>query len=114
VRSKTGRMVLVGIPPEEVAAIVAYHALGGLGAGPLWPRWGSDEAFRRAFAHITRAAGLAGPWKTLRASAGTAFEIANPGMGHVFLGNTRDVFMKNYYDPRREPNSLPHAPRLMG
>lgn len=112
VRSKTGRLVLVGLPPEEVAAVVAYHAIAGRGTGPLWPRWGSEEAFRRAFGHITRAAGLAGPWKTLRASAGTAFELAHPGQGHLFLGNSRDVFLRNYYDPRREPATLPHAPRL--
>ncbi len=52
------------------------------------------------------------PGKTLRASAGTYYELANPGMGHVFLGNTRDVFLASYYDPRREPHDLPRAPDL--
>lgn len=111
-RQKTGQRVAVAIPTDEWQLVVIYAEIANVGNGPIWPRWGTPEAFRKAFRPIVAAAGLTGPWKTLRASAGTAYEIAHPGQGHIFLGNTRDVFMKNYYDPRREPGSLPHAPRL--
>ncbi len=109
-RQKTGGFVKVGLPDDEweLCLELATH-------DPLWRPWrlwGSREIFARTFARIVRDAGLTGPWKTLRASAGTAYELAHPGFGHVFLGNTRDVFLKNYYDPRREPNQLPHAPDL--
>lgn len=113
-RQKTGQRIAVAIPQDEWQSVVIFVELSGNQGGPIWPLWGSREAFRKAFRPIVNAAGLVGPWKTLRASAGTAYEIAHPGQGHIFLGNTRDVFMKNYYDPRREPNALPHAPRLMG
>lgn len=106
-RQKTGATVRVGLPPDEWTAAQRLAV-----DGHIWPQWGSREIFARTFARIVATAGLSGPWKTLRASAGTAYEIAHPGMGHIFLGNTRDVFMRSYYDPRREPGVLPHAPLL--
>lgn len=106
-RQKTGVTIRVGLPREEWELCVRIAV-----DGRIWPLWGSREIFARTFASIVSDAGLTGPWKTLRASAGTAYEIENPGLGHVFLGNTRDVFMRNYYDPRRERSTLPHAPTL--
>lgn len=109
-RSKTGGFVRVGLPEAEWETCLELAAFDP--QWRPWQPWGSREIFARTFAHITKQAGLTGPWKTLRASAGTAYELANPGMGHVFLGNTRDVFLRSYYDPRREPQDLPRAPDL--
>lgn len=112
-RRKTGQRVAVGFPADEWQAVLTYLDKSQHRDGPIWPLTCSRSVFARTFRGLARQAGLVGPWKTLRASAGTAYEIAHPGQGHIFLGNTRDVFMKNYYDPRREPESLPHAPRLL-
>lgn len=109
-RSKTGGFVRVGLPEAEWTDCLALSQHDP--DGRPWQPWGSREIFARTFAHIVKQAGLNGPWKTLRASAGTAYELAHPGMGHIFLGNTRDVFLKSYYDPRREPHDLPRAPDL--
>lgn len=113
-RTKTGAWAAMQIPADEWAEILRYAEISVLGDQELWPRFTCDEGFRSTFRKIRDAAGLNGPFKTLRASAGTAFEIAHPGFGHRFLGNTRDVFMRNYYDPRREDNDLPQAPSLRG
>lgn len=111
-RQKTGQRVNVGLPPDEWDAVVRFACWRRGVDGPVWPLWGTPEAFRRQFRLLVHSVGLDGSWKVLRASAGTAYELAHPGQGHMFLGNTRDVFLKSYYDPRRQPATLPHAPRL--
>ena len=109
-RKKTGCRISVSIPEDDMRLIVRFaHRYS---TSEIWPLWASPEMFRKTFRKIVKAAGLTGPFKTLRASAGTAYEIEHPGYGHLFLGNSRDVFMKNYFDTRRQPGELASAPKL--
>ena len=79
--------------------------------GPLWPMWGSDNAFRQDWFRIVRLSTVVyGPFKKIRKSVGTAAEIECPGAGHYLLGNTRAVFEKSYLDPMRI--ETPQPPEL--
>lgn len=93
-QNKTGKAIRARLRPSTLEAIEAWDR------GPdavLWPLWGSDECFRATFNRIVRDAGLPhAPWKTIRKSAGTAAEVAQPGAGHLLLGNTRRVFERHY------------------
>lgn len=111
-RSKTGHRVAVSLPTDEWERLLTYLSISCHTGGPIWPLWGSREIFRRTFGEIVAKAKLTGSFKKLRISAGTAYEVAHPGLGHQFLANTRDVFLRSYYDPRQEQAELPHAPRL--
>ena len=52
--------------------------------------------------------------KYLRSSSGTAVEKASPGRGHLHLGNTRDVFERNYLDESQTAFNRPLPPALIG
>ena len=87
-RQKTGEPVWVEIPDSLLCRLPASGSLFGLDC--------TDEWFRRQFAKIVAAAGLAGTWKKLRKSAGTSVEARHPGAGHLFLANSRKVFEQHY------------------
>lgn len=97
-RQKTGKTVLVGIPPELRAELPA--------AGLLFPLRTSGEYFRRMFRVIVKAAGLKGTFKKLRRSSGTEIELLHPGRGHIHLGNTRPIFEAHYWDKRRAASPM--------
>lgn len=93
---KTRKPVRVRIRPTTLAAIAT---LGRRPEALVWPLWATDTAFDQTFKKLVRGAGLPpGPWRTIRASAGTAAEVLCPGSGHLLLGNTRRVFERYYLD----------------
>lgn len=93
-RKKTGKRVLVAIPLNLLDELPA--------SGLLFPLITSEEYFRRCFRATVKVAGLRGTFKKLRRSSGTAVEIANPGRGHIHLGNSRLIFEAHYLDKARE------------
>ncbi len=102
-RSRTGKRVVAWLPTEILASRP--------GTGPLWPRQISAEMFRRHFAKIVTMAGLAGTFKRLRKSSGTAVEQLYPGRGHEHLANSRAVFERHYLAASHVPPAL-LPPRL--
>lgn len=101
-RHKTGETVVAWVPPELLDGLPA--------TGPLFPKRWSDEQFRKDFKRMVKAAGLAGTFKTLRKSSGTAAEQLTPGRGHEHLANSRRIFETHYLDRKRvhrEPIRLP-------
>jgi integrase len=60
-----------------------------------WPS--SGETFRDQVTTLVKKAGLrAGTWKWIRRGSGSDVELQQRGAGHEHLGNTRQVFEKNY------------------
>lgn len=105
-RHKTGKRVLVWIPRDFLAIIDHTRPK----TGPLWPWDQSHEWFRKKFAGIVKAAGVAGTFKRLRKSAGTWVEADHPGRGHEYLGHSRKIFETHYSD-RRQYAVAPIMPR---
>jgi integrase len=103
-RSKTGRLAVCR-PPATILDVLRSSE------SPPWRLQTSPEYFRREFALIVRAAGLAGTFKTIRKSAGTDAERLHPGRGHELLANSRRVFEWHYLDSRLEVE--PIGPRLL-
>lgn len=97
IQGKTGRTVQQELYRELLAEIDRYADTTGL----IWPMPGSRETFRKWFNRLVRQAGLVGTCKKLRKSAGTAYELLNPGMGQVLLGNERRTFERSYLDQSR-------------
>ena len=73
-------------------------SVSGIG---LEPTASTRETFRKWFGAIVKSSGLAGTCKKLRKSAGTEFEILNPGTGQILLGNERRTFERSYLDRSR-------------
>lgn len=93
-RQKTGKRVVVAIPPELLPELPTE--------GLLFPLRTTEEWFRRCFQGVVKRAGLCGTFKKLRRSSGTAIEMMHPGRGHIHLGNTRSIFETNYLDKQRD------------
>ncbi|HEX4129743.1 MAG TPA: tyrosine-type recombinase/integrase [Pirellulales bacterium] len=71
------------------------------------------DAIYRQFRALVAAAGLdRGTTRWLRRSSGTHVETLAPGLGHLHLGNGRDVFEKHYRDPRLVDYQVPMPPTL--
>lgn len=107
-RSRTGKAVVVYIPPRLVDHVES---------GPVWEWHGHPDVFRQQFKRIVARAGVSpGPFKQLRRSAGSNVEAQCPGRGHLYLGNTRAVFEKHYMRDESaipvRPVDLPNTPRL--
>ncbi len=108
-RSKTGKRVFVGIPPELASEVLAKAPE----EGPIWPLKISDEAFRQKFRNLVRWAGIpAGSFKRLRKTSGTLVELNSPGKGHRHLGNTKAIFEAHYED-QKVTNPDPTMPPLL-
>lgn len=71
---------------------------------------------RRQWSHwirmLFRLAGMVGTSKRIRQSSGTAVEAMHPGLGHLHLGNGRDVFTKHYLDAGVLARKKPRPPRI--
>lgn len=107
-QNKTQKPVKVRLRQATLAAIDAWGRTDDV---PLWPLWGTDNAFLYDWHRIVAGAGIPyGPFKRIRKSAGTAAEQVTPGAGHYMLGNTRAVFERSYLDPMRI--ETPQPPKL--
>jgi site-specific recombinase XerD len=109
IQHKTGRRHEVRLSATALAA-VQEHAQPARKL--VWPLWGRLERWRREAQALVRKAGLTGSIGQLRHSSGTAVELANPGHGHEFLGNTRAVFERHYLDRTLLPSERPRPPAL--
>ena len=106
---KTRKPVRVRLRDTTLTAIDSW---GRTDNGPLWPMWGTDNAFLYDWHRIVCRAEIPyGPFKRIRKSAGTAAEQVTPGAGHYMLGNTRAVFERSYLDPMRI--ETPQPPELV-
>lgn len=109
-RSKTGKRTFTAMPQNVMAEVLAFAPA----EGPVWELKTSDEAFRMRFRRLVRLAGIpAGSFKQLRKTSGTLLEKANPGKGHVHLGNTAEIFKKHYEDVKvtqANPTMPPELP----
>jgi integrase len=111
IQQKTGRHVVAALSPEALAAcrsLVEQH-----GSPLLFPLWCRLSCWRKIARRIVRRAGIGGAIGRLRHSAGTAVELASPGSGPQFLGNTPQVFYAHYFD-RSLSEKLPQPPALTG
>lgn len=102
---KTGKPIVCRVRQR---AKVALDTLGG--DVPL-KNWCAMCVWRRIAQRLVTDAGLPGSIGWLRHSAGTATDIAHPGKGYQFLGNTPAVFYANYFD-RSHIEDLPQPPEL--
>lgn len=109
IQAKTGRHVVASLNPEAMSAareLVAQH-----GSPLLFPQWCLLSCWRKIARRLVARAGIGGAIGRLRHSAGTAVELANPGSGPQFLGNTPAVFYAHYFD-RSLSTQLPCPPSL--
>ena len=106
---KTGKVIVCHLLPEAIAAVKAIakpprpHIFGGVVG---------RRVYYRQFAAIVKAAGLDGSTRWLRRTSGTLVEASHPGRGHEQTGNTRDVFLAHYCDPRLSRGRRVLPPRL--
>lgn len=98
VQRKTKRVVYSQLRPKTVAAIRLL--LESHESRLIFPPWKHISSWRKSFERLICRAGLDGTIGMLRHSAGTAAEEAFPGQGHLFLGNSRQVFERHYLDRR--------------
>lgn len=108
VQAKTGRVVHGRLRPAALAAIGEFLLRDRREL--VWPLWCNLEVWRTIARRLVRRAGLPGSIGWLRRSAATACELAHPGAGYQFLGNTPDVFFAHYFD--RSQVDVPQPPPL--
>lgn len=111
IQVKTGRPV-VGI--LDKAAMQAINELCDQHKLPtVFPLWCKLPTWRKIAKRLVKKANIGLSIGHLRHSAGTNVENRFPGKGPQFLGNTPEVFYRNYYD-RTLAEDLPNPYPLTG
>lgn len=95
-QGKTKKLITRRLAASTMA-VIDHHLPSG--REYLLPYSGSIRNLNKQFALIVSEAGLHGSLKHLRKSSGSEVESLNPGFGHQHLGNTAQVFDKNYRVP---------------
>lgn len=109
IQHKTKKVVRSHLHPETIACIRStFPPQRRL----IWPLWASLQSWKTAAKRLAVRAGLSGSVGRLRASSGTAVEVAFPGRGHTHLGNSRAVFERHYLDSRHTMPGQCLAPPL--
>lgn len=105
---KTGKPIVVAFGQDTLAAIRDTAPP----RRPLIFGFLSRERLTTGFRKLVATAGLHGTSRYLRRTSGTIIEAHYPGLGHLHLGNGRDVFERHYLDQRKLKNKRPLPPRL--
>lgn len=112
VQRKTGRTLYARLRTQALAAIEKWLDATGRDRRYVWERWCGRGAWCRIAQRLVKRSGLPGSIGWLRASAGTACELAFPQRGYLFLGNTPAIFYGHYFD-RRLCDDFPQPPELV-
>ncbi len=107
VQQKTQRPVFGRLRPAALAAIADF--VGGDERELVWPLWCKISTWRLIARRLVSRCDLPGSIGWLRSSAATACELAHPGRGYQFLGNTPTVFYRHYFDQSQTEPPQPPA-----